>query len=120
MSGLRRFEEMLVWTREIVRTGVAQGWTLEQLRKEDVLAGCASYESYMSRNDWLETLHGGLTATRVERGDRPWPYGLLFRAWKDNGVGAALAHYKLALEGFSGEPSILDRIGELEKPDGAK
>lgn len=195
MSEFRRFHEMLVRTREIVRTGIAQGKTVEQLRKEDVLAGYASYESYMTRFDWLETLHDGLTAARVERGDRPWPYGLLYRAWKDKGVAAALALYEelkarrpashyltedtllftgrrivrlgkyqdgitvldayvkenpkgrrmplchlglasahdrlgnraealkfytLALEGFPGEPSILDRIRELEKPAAAK
>lgn len=93
MSEFRRFHEMLVRTRDIVRAGVEKGKTVEQLRKEDVLAGYASYESYMSRNGWLETLYDGLTTKRAERGDRPWPYGLLYRTWKEKGADATIALY---------------------------
>ena len=75
MAGFRSFHEMLTKTRDIVRAGVAEGKTLVQLKKGDVLAGFASYESYMGRNDWLDTLHDGLTTTRVERGDLPGPMG---------------------------------------------
>jgi cyclase len=195
MAGFRSFHEMLAKTRDIVRAEVAKGKTLEQLKKEDVLAGFASYESYMGRNDWLDTLYAGLTTKHVERGDLPWPYGLLYKAEKEKGadaviglyrelkarqpathfltedtllftgrrivrlgryqdgiklletymkenpkgrnmplchLGLASAHdklgnraealrfYKLSLEAFPGESSLIDKVKEIEKPVAAK
>jgi hypothetical protein len=86
MEELRRFHEMLVKTKEIVREGLAKGKTPEQLRKEDVLASFASYESYMTRSRWLDTLVAGLTVKRPERGGRAMPYGLLYKAYKEKGA----------------------------------
>lgn len=195
MAEFRSFHEMLTKTRDIVRAEVAKGKTLEQLKKEDVLAGYTSYESYMGRNDWLDTLYDGLTPPREDRGDRPWAYGLLYKEWKKNGADAviglyhelrarqpathvvtedtlllagrrivklgasrdglklletymqenpkgrnmrlchlglasahdklghraeALKYYKLSLEGFPGEPSIIERVKALEQPAAAK
>ena len=195
MAEFRSFHEMLAKTRDIVRAEVAKGKTLQQLRKDDVLAGYASYESYMGRNDWLATLYDGLTTSREDRGDRPWAYGLLYKEWKEKGADAviqlfnelkarqpathvitedtlvftgrrivrlggskdgiklletymkenpkgrnmplchlglasahdklgnraeALKYYKLSLEAFPGEQSIIDKVKELEKPAAAE
>lgn len=195
MKEFRSFHEMLTKTRDIVRAEVAKGKSVEQLRNEDVLAGYTSYESYMGRNDWLDTLYDGLTSPREDRGDRPWAYGLLYKEWKEKGADAviglyhelrarqpathvvtedtllftgrrivrlggsedgirlletymqenpkgrnmrlchlglasahdklgnrteALKYYKLSLEGFPGEPSIIERVKALEQPAAAK
>jgi cyclase len=94
MEELRRFHEMLVRTKEIVREELAKGKTPEQLRKEDVLASFASYESYMTRSRWLDTLVAGLTVKRPERGGRAMPYGLLYKAYKEKGAEGTIALYE--------------------------
>jgi cyclase len=108
MSEFRSFHEMLVQTREIVRAGLARGKTLEQLRQEDVLAGFASYESYMTRSDWLQLLVAGLKTKKAERGSRAWPYGLLYRAQKDKGAEATIALYRDLKANRSGEYFITE------------
>jgi glyoxylase-like metal-dependent hydrolase (beta-lactamase superfamily II) len=94
MPEFRAFHEMLTKSRDLVSAELAKGKTLEQMRKADLLAGYASYESYMGRNDWLETLVTGLTLKRPERGTKQWPYGLLYRAYKEKGVDGAIQLYE--------------------------
>ncbi len=94
MSGARAFLDMLIKTRELVRMELAKGKTLDDMRKEDLLASYKSFESYVGRNDWLQGLVIALGRTKVERGNRAWPYGLLYKAYKEKGAPGLLQVYK--------------------------
>ncbi len=95
MSGARAFQDMLTATLEIVKAELAKGKTLGRMRGEDVLAAYKTFESYMNRNDWLQYLVDALSAPspKVPRGDRPWPYGALYRAYTEKGVEGLLRAY---------------------------
>lgn len=93
MATFRSFVGMLRTTSDLVRDAVAKGKPLEQLRQDDVLAPYKSYESYMSRGDWLRLLYTGLTTPRPERGERVPPYGLLFRAQQEKGADGVIQVY---------------------------
>jgi len=86
MNGARAFLAMLTGTLDIVRAEMAKGKSPGRMIAEDVLAPYKSFESYMGRTDWLLLLAAALTAPKVERGERAWPYGMLYRAYIDSGT----------------------------------
>jgi len=94
MAGARAFQAMLTGTLDIVRTELAKGKSLGQMLAEDVLAPYKSFESYMERNDWLRLLVAALNTPRTERGERAWPYGLLFQAYAEKGAEGLLQAFE--------------------------
>ena len=95
VPGARAFQAMLTSTIDIVKAELAKGKTLGQMRSEDVLAAYKSFESYVGRNDWLQYLTEALSAPtpKVPRGDKPWPYGVLYRAYAEKGADGLLQAY---------------------------
>jgi cyclase len=95
MAGARAFQAMLAATIDIVRKEMAQGKTLHQMLAEDVLAPYKAFESYVGRNDWLQFLTDALSGPTPTpgRGQRPWPYGLLYRAYTEKGADGLIQAY---------------------------
>jgi cyclase len=65
MKEFREFHDMLVQTSGIIHTGVAKGKSLAELQNEDILAGWSSWESYVTRNDWIAYWYKAETEPRV-------------------------------------------------------
>ncbi|UCC84670.1 MAG: MBL fold metallo-hydrolase [Gemmatimonadota bacterium] len=88
---LHTYHDMLVQTTDIVRAGLAEGKDLATLQAENVLEAWKSYAgSYVSTDEWIEYLVGGLQPS-----DEPTKtvYEPLYYVWKDEGADAALARY---------------------------
>lgn len=115
---LSAYHDMLVQTTEVVRKGLAEGKDVATLQKEEALAGWESYAgSYVSADDWIEYL-----AERILNGkdDRPTPHVPMYRVWKEQGAGAAIALFRQlrrdhADEYFCGEFVLLSIGDKLYK-----
>ena len=65
---LHNYRDMIKQTTKIVRDGLAAGKTIEQLQAEKALTGFESYaRSYVSPEDWIESLADALGVRPVER-----------------------------------------------------
>ena len=54
MKEVREFHDMLLKTSAIIGTEMAKGKSLTGLQDGDILADWSTWESYVSRNDWIE------------------------------------------------------------------
>jgi cyclase len=106
VEDLRAYREMLMDTEKAVREGLAAGKDVETLQKEKVLEGWSAYaESYVSIDDWTETL---ATALKNEWDFKPSVMEPIFHEWKANGAQAAAGLYLEIKEEDSGEYSTYD------------
>jgi cyclase len=53
MKEVKEFHDMLLQTSAIVNTEMSKGKSLARLQDEDILTGWKSWESYVSRNEWI-------------------------------------------------------------------
>lgn len=94
MTEFRQFHDMLVQTRDIVKSELAKGKTVEALQKDDVLKDFKSYEgSYTSADKWIEYLVKGCqehTSNTLKSLYEPMYYTL-----KEKGIDSAIAHYNM-------------------------
>jgi tetratricopeptide (TPR) repeat protein len=81
---------------EIVRRGLAQGNTMEEMQEAGVLDEYEGYAgSYIETDGWIEYIVDALTVPREERSDICKP---LYEEWKKNGAGAAVDRYQALLQ----------------------
>jgi cyclase len=50
----KQFYDMLIQTSDIIRTGLTNGKSLEELKEEDILSDWMTWESYVDRNSWIQ------------------------------------------------------------------
>ena len=64
-AGLTKFRDMLKTTFAAVEQGVSSGRSLEQLKTDRVLAEWETWgQGFIKTNDWIDTLHREVTASR--------------------------------------------------------
>lgn len=58
MNDMRKFQDMLEQTTEVVRNALAEGKNVEQIQKEDMLKKWSSFsnEEFVTTNDWISDL----------------------------------------------------------------
>jgi glyoxylase-like metal-dependent hydrolase (beta-lactamase superfamily II) len=90
-NDLVAYREMLVATAGIVRRGLAEGKDVAAMQQAKVLQEWKSYAgSYVSSDEWIEYLAGGLQ----DDGERKKTlFEPLYHLWKKEGAKAAVAHY---------------------------
>lgn len=66
LDDVRRYVAMLKDTRAVVETGIKQGKTLDQLKKESVLAPWQKWSGdFITSEQWLVTLYNDLTGVKT-------------------------------------------------------
>ena len=95
-NDLQAYRDMMVRCIEIVRDGLARGKDVAALQRDSVLRQYTSYaRSYVSANDWIETL---ATRLRQPPDTRPTVWAPLHDTWRARGAAAAVARFS-ALRG---------------------
>ena len=90
-SDLQAYRDMMARCIEIVRNGLAQGKDVAALQRDSVLRQYASYaRSYVSANDWIETLAHRL---RQPRDTSPTVWAPLHETWRAQGAAAAVTRF---------------------------
>jgi len=90
-SDLQAYRDMMARCIEIVRNGLAQGKDVAALQRDSVLRQYASYaRSYVSANDWIETLADRL---RQPRDTSPTVWAPLHETWRAQGAAAAVTRF---------------------------
>jgi glyoxylase-like metal-dependent hydrolase (beta-lactamase superfamily II) len=93
---LTEYADMMKQSVEIVRVGLNEGKTLEQMQGDGVLDEYRDYAgSYVSTDDWLESVVSALTEPRDDRAD---VYRPVFEEWKKHGARAAVDRYRTLLQ----------------------
>ncbi len=93
---LPAYADMMKSTIAIVREGLSEGKTMEDMQAAGVLDGYMQYAgSYVGTDDWIEYVVKALTHTR-ETGKDVCP--LVFRTWKKDGARAAMDLYRYLKE----------------------
>lgn len=94
---LEPYAAMVDATVALVREGLANGKSVEEMQEADILADYGGYaRSYVGKSGWIATLAEALKAP-VEKREDPCP--VLFRKWKEDGPDAAVAAYTAMVEG---------------------
>jgi glyoxylase-like metal-dependent hydrolase (beta-lactamase superfamily II) len=89
---LPAYADMMKATVEIVRSGLEQGMTMEELQKAGVLDEYREYAgSYVGTGLWIEYLVDALSEPRETRADICKP---VYEEWKKNGAKAAVDLYR--------------------------
>ena len=89
---LPAYADMMKATVAIVRQGLAEGKSTEDMQAACVLDAYQQYAgSYVSADDWIQYVMSALTEPRGHRGDVCRP---LFDAWKQDGPRAAVDLYR--------------------------
>ena len=92
IEDLRAYREMLAATTGIVRNGLATGKDAEAMKAEKALDAWSSYAgSYVSADEWIDTLAAGLRGTAPPRSKIFDP---LYEAYSEGGADAAIARYR--------------------------
>jgi tetratricopeptide (TPR) repeat protein len=92
IEDLRAYREMLAATTAIVREGLAAGKDAGTLKAEKVLDAWSSYAgSYVSTDEWIDTLAAGLQGTAPPRSKI---FDALYPAYAEGGADAAIARYR--------------------------
>lgn len=92
IEDLRAYREMLAATTAIVRDGLAAGKDAETMKAEKALDAWASYAgSYVSTDDWIDSLVAGFQEKRPSRSK---VFDPLYRAYAEGGADAAIALYR--------------------------
>ena len=105
-NDLQAYRDMMARCIEIVRNGLAQGRDVAALQRDSVLYQYASYaRSYVSENDWIETL-----ADRLQhpRDTRPTVFAPLYETWRSQGAAAAAARFSEIRRDHAAEYRIND------------
>jgi tetratricopeptide (TPR) repeat protein len=93
---LPAYADMMQSSVEIVRRGLDQGKTLEEMQEAGVLGEFDEYAgSYVDTNGWIEYIVDALTEPRETRSDICEP---LYEEWKKNGAKAAVERYRSLLQ----------------------
>jgi glyoxylase-like metal-dependent hydrolase (beta-lactamase superfamily II) len=92
---LPAYADMMQATVEIVRTGLDEGKTMEEMQEAGVLAEYEEFAgSYVGADGWIEYVVDALTQPRELRADICKP---IYEQWKKNGADAAVALYRKLL-----------------------
>ena len=90
-NDLQSYRDMMARCIEIVRNDLAQGKDVAALQRDSVLRQYASYaRSYVSANDWIETLAHRL---RQPRDTSPTVWAPLHETWRAQGAAAAVTRF---------------------------
>jgi cyclase len=92
MNEFREFHDMLVQTSGIIRTEMAKGKGLDRLREEDILAGWSTWESYVSRNDWIGYWYHAISNPR-ESSTKMKVYAPVYHIIMQYGADSAISLY---------------------------
>jgi tetratricopeptide (TPR) repeat protein len=104
IEDLKAYHEMLVATERTVREGLAAGKDAEGLKEEGVLEGWSAYaESYVSVDEWTDTLVEAITASGEKK---PSVMDPIYHEWKSEGAQAAADLYADLKENHESEYSI--------------
>jgi len=89
---LPAYADMMHATVEIVRSGLENGMTMEEMQRAAVLDEYEEYAgSYVSTDRWIEYVVDALTEPRETRADVCRP---VYEEWKKNGAKAAVNRYR--------------------------
>jgi glyoxylase-like metal-dependent hydrolase (beta-lactamase superfamily II) len=89
---LPAYADMMTATVEIVRNGLDQGKTMEEMQEAGVLDEYEEYAgSYIGTAGWIEYIVDALTVPRETRADICKP---VYDEWKKNGAKAAVNRYR--------------------------
>ena len=92
IEDLKAYREMVAATTGIVREGLAAGKDADTMKAEKVLEAWSAYAgSYVSSDEWIDTLVAALQGTAPKRSKIFDP---LYAAYSENGAGAAIALYR--------------------------
>jgi hypothetical protein len=129
MAGFWSFHEMLTKTRDIARAEVAIG-LYHELKVRQPSTHIITEDTFLFTGRRIVRLgryqddHARLeTYTKENPKGRNRPVCHLGLASAHDKLGnraEALKYYKLSLEAFPGEPSLIDKVKELEKPVAAE
>jgi cyclase len=98
---LPAYADMMHATVEIVRQGLDQGKTMEELQEAGVLDQYEEYAgSYVGTDGWIEYLVDALTVPRETRADVCKP---VYDEWKKSGARAAVSRYRELLRSHEQE-----------------
>jgi glyoxylase-like metal-dependent hydrolase (beta-lactamase superfamily II) len=89
---LPAYADMMHSTIEIVRRGLAEGMTKEQMQETGILDEYEDYAgSYVGTDGWIEFVVDALTVPRETRSDICRP---IYDSWKNDGAEAAVDRYR--------------------------
>jgi cyclase len=109
MAEFRAFYDMLVGTEAVIRDGLKQGKTLEQLQEEDALKEWSSFEgSYVDKNDWIKYLVKGIEGDHGEKELRVAFFETMYRTYKEYGADAALKKLREINDGRPADKKITE------------
>ena len=92
IEDLRAYREMLAATTTIVRDGLAAGKDADAMKAEKALDAWSGYAgSYVSTNEWIDSLVAGLEGKEPKR---PSIFDPLYKAYSEGGADAAIALYR--------------------------
>ncbi|UCE67008.1 MAG: hypothetical protein JSU85_03075 [Candidatus Zixiibacteriota bacterium] len=104
-ADLYDYVDMLRKTTAIVRNGLAEGKTVEQMQEEKVLEGFEKYAaSYVSPEKWISYLASGINKEKKKK----TIFEPLYYAYKENGIDAAIEKYKTLKAEFPDEYKFND------------
>jgi cyclase len=92
MKEFREFHDMLLKTSGIIRTEMAKGKSITELQDEDILVGWTSWESYVSRNDWIEYWYNAISNPR-EGSLKKKVYAPIYHTIMQYGADSAISLY---------------------------
>ena len=106
IEDLRAYRDMLAATTATVRNGLAAGKNADTMKAEKVLDALSSYAgSYVSADEWIDTLAAGLRGTAPPRSKIFDP---LYEAYSEGGADAAIALYRTLRREQPGEYLLED------------
>jgi cyclase len=91
MDDMRRFQEMLEQTTEVVRNALAEGKSTETIQKENLLNRWSSYnnEEFVTTNDWISDVASDL----IDPATKESIIEPLLRAIDERGADAGVSEY---------------------------
>jgi tetratricopeptide (TPR) repeat protein len=92
MKEFREFHDMLVQTSGIILAEMAKGKSLAVLQDEDLLADWRSWESYVTRNDWIGYWYKAINDPR-EPGTKMKVYAPVYHTIMQYGADSAISLY---------------------------
>ncbi len=105
-DGLEPYAEMMHDTIDIVRRGLADGSSVEEMQEGGVLDGYAEYaESYVDADGWIATIAEAVESEASPREVKRDICAPVFEAWKADGAQAAVARFRELAES---EPDTWD------------
>lgn len=94
MKEFKEFRDMLVTTSNIVNTEIEKGSDLSAMIEKDILADWTSYESYATKDYWIQLWYNGFKNPRPIQSDKPKPYRIILDKINSEGAVAAINLYR--------------------------